>query len=60
MSRINNLLSMKCNEIPPEKWIELRFENYCYFYPMRDCPGWNGGDICSRIGKQIPSNAEME
>jgi hypothetical protein len=30
----------------------------CYFYPGRDCPGWDAGGICGRIGERIPLDAE--
>ena len=36
-----------------EGWLRQQPEE-CYFYPMRDCPGWNAGGTCSRIGRKIP------
>lgn len=42
-----------------EDW-RNRFDEHCYFYPMRDCPGWDDGGICGRIGKRIPPDAVPE
>lgn len=39
-----------------EQWLG-DYANRCYFYPGRDCPGWNAGGICSRISDQIPDEA---
>lgn len=30
------------------------FAERCYFYPGRDCPGWDAGGVCGRIGERIP------
>ena len=29
--------------------------NRCYYYPGRDCPGWQPGQMCSRIDLVIPA-----
>lgn len=60
---------MNCEDMPEIGWT-MRYSNQCYFYPMRDCPGWEPGIRCGRIGDQIPfeegqterpaSSAEME
>jgi hypothetical protein len=36
----------------------ITFPYRCYFYPGRDCPGWDGGGICGRIGRRVPLDAE--
>jgi hypothetical protein len=35
----------------------VRFGGQCYFYPDRDCPGWDAGGICGRIGDRVPLDA---
>jgi hypothetical protein len=39
-----------------EDWRQ-RFAGRCYFYPARDCPGWDAGGICGRIGDRVPLDA---
>jgi len=39
-----------------EDWNKV-FPYQCYFYPGRDCPGWEAGGTCGRIGDPIPANA---
>jgi len=48
---------MHCDEMDPEDWIE-RFTGHCYFYPARDCPGWEPGGSCGRVGLDIPLDEE--
>lgn len=38
-------------------WL-TRYEGRCYFYPGRDCPGWETGGVCGRIGEVIPGNRD--
>ena len=35
-------------------WIDRRFTRTCFWYPMRDCPGWDLGGTCNRLDKPIP------
>lgn len=49
---------MKCHETTLADWQRVH-PNNCYFYPMRDCPGWEYGKMCSRLDKEIP-NGEAE
>jgi|1185.fasta_scaffold12720_3 hypothetical protein len=49
-----------CSETTQLEWEMLRFNERCYFYPMRDCPGWIAGTKCSRMGDRIPRNANQE
>jgi len=41
-------------------WLEMQ-PYHCYFYPRRDCPGWQRGQPCSpmcqRIERTIPEGA---
>ena len=46
-----------CEDMPEIGWLE-RYEGRCYFYPDRDCPGWEPGKICERMGHRIPEVAE--
>jgi len=39
-----------------EDWRRV-FGYRCFFYPVRDCPGWDAGGICGRIGDRIPLDA---
>jgi len=39
-----------------EDWRRV-FGYQCFFYPGRDCPGWDAGGICERIGDRIPLDA---
>lgn len=55
----NRFIAYLCDD-PAVDWAYLRFEGRCYFYPQRDCPGWEGGIVCGRIGRRIPDNAEEE
>jgi hypothetical protein len=47
-----------CN-MPGVDWL-IVFPGRCYFYPGRDCPGWQPGGICGRIGERIPQDAEPD
>ena len=49
---------MTCDQVPDAAWLN-RFEGRCYFYPSRDCPGWTAGQMCGRIAKRIPGDAEV-
>lgn len=49
-----------CSSIPEERWVNERFEERCYFYPDRDCPGWNEGGMCGRILEPIPEDVTKE
>lgn len=49
-----------CDETTELEWTVLRFDERCYFYPMRDCPGWLKGGTCSRMRQPIPEDAEQE
>jgi hypothetical protein len=43
-----------------EDW-RTRFSGRCYFYPGRDCPGWDAGGICGRVGDRVPpENSQVE
>lgn len=42
-----------CATMPDSAWL-ARFPGRCYFYPGRDCPGWQRGQPCGRIGEVVP------
>lgn len=42
-----------CDQIAGEEWVQNRYPGRCYFYPGRDCPGWEYGRPCGRIGLTI-------
>src|SRR5215469_465338 len=46
-----------CQNLPDDEWLNWWPEK-CYFYPMRDCPGWAPGMTCGRIGKSIPPEGD--
>jgi len=53
-----------CSGLTSEQWNDLRPSIYsaplperCYFYPGRDCPGWEAGTSCGRVGDMIPEDA---
>lgn len=46
-----------CETMPDEDWL-TRAAGWCYFYPGRDCPRWEPGGKCGRIGETIPADAE--
>jgi hypothetical protein len=39
---------------PPQPDWNLRYPDRCYFYPGRDCPGWQVGGLCLRVERLIP------
>lgn len=45
---------MDCSTINERDWLYQVFPEKCYFYPMRDCPGYERGKRCARIDKIIP------
>lgn len=48
---------MGCEDTTELEWVLLRFPGRCYFYPGRDCAGWQAGGLCGRIGDRIPEDA---
>lgn len=48
---------MICAEMVNSDW-DAHYMNRCYFYPGRDCPGWERGTKCFRIGDVIPEKEE--
>jgi hypothetical protein len=48
---------MTCDTMADEDWL-TRFDDRCYFYPARDCPGWIASTPCGRTGERIPEDAE--
>jgi Family of unknown function (DUF6275) len=48
----------ECEVTTTTEWRILRFDERCYFYPERDCPGWASGTTCGRMGTKIPEKEE--
>lgn len=48
----------RSSEIMRNKDWDRRWPGRCYFYPGRDCPGWEPGGACGRIGKVIGSQTD--
>lgn len=52
--------TLDCATMSEELWASHRFNEHCYFYPMRDCPGWHEGGMCGRIREPIPDDVTEE
>lgn len=53
-------MTSECVTTTDLEWVNLRFEGRCYFYPARDCPGWEPGSECGRMGHPIPADADPD
>jgi hypothetical protein len=51
-------MANNCSEMLNKDWNRV-YTEHCYFYPGRDCPHWDYGTKCGRIGELIPTAEDM-
>lgn len=50
---------MICASMVNKDW-DTRYDGRCYFFPERDCPGWEKDTVCFRIGEYIPKDEDKK